>query len=203
MIKKTNKYLIGIVLCIIFLLGLVVYKAAPLFKTQTPLSTATLTQKQKIDKSFSQMRLANNPIEAQALETQLFLEMSQPKFASTKLLFENAQKLSENGDLAGALEIYQTIQKLEPSFSEAHANGAYMAFQLGDKEMALKMLQNTVKLEPRHFAAWYGIGTLLDEKADIKGAKTAYENALYYNPNFDAAKRALFAIDTKTKGIIL
>jgi tetratricopeptide (TPR) repeat protein len=170
-------------------------------KEASAFSISNSERQQKIDKGFEQLRFANNSIEAETIEAQLVMDLSQAKLASSNLIFASAQKRAEEKDFTSALNLLQTIQKNEPDFVEAYVNGAYMAFELGDKKMALAMLQRAVKLEPRHFAAWFGIGTLLDEASDVKGAKAAYENALYHNPNFDAAKRALFAIEAKTKGI--
>ncbi len=178
------------------------YTARPIFKS-TSISPERQEQIQKIDAGFEKLRMSNNSVEANAIEAQLFVDLSRAQLASSNLLFENAQKLADQRDFNGALLLYEKIQNFEPEFSEAYVNGAYMAFELGQKDRALAMLRRAVKIEPRHFAAWFGIGTILDEKSDIKGAKIAYENALYHNPNFDAAKRALFAIEAKTKGIDL
>ena len=198
-IEPKRSFIVAVIIAIVFVLAI-------LGATNYPAKSLALTyseQQQKIDYGFNQLRLANNNIEAGAIEAQLVLDLSQAKLASSNLLFESAQKIAEKGDFARALQLYQAIQKNEPDFAEAYVNAAYMAFELGDKEMALSMLRRAVKLEPRHFAAWFGLGTLLDEKSDIKDAQAAYENSLYNNPNFDAAKRALFAIEAKTRGISL
>lgn len=200
--NKNNIFFIAATFGLLMLAFILFKSAGAIIESQSK-NPAEIERLEKINTGFNQLRFANNSIEAEAIEAQLIVDLSQAKLASSNLLFENAQKLADSRDFNGALAIYQTIQKNEPDFCESYVNGAYMAFELDQKDLALAMLLRAVKIEPRHFAAWFGIGTLLDEKGDTKDAKSAYENALYYNPNFDAAERAIFAIEAKTNGIDL
>lgn len=135
------------------------------------------------------------------IEAKLYAEMSVANSPTVNLLLEGAAELEQSGDFPRALQIYQSAQELEPDFAEAFARAGAIAYRLDDKELALTMTKRAVALEPRHFAAWFGLGTLYEEAGDLGKARDAFEKALYYNPNLSEAERAIFRIDSKTKGI--
>lgn len=150
---------------------------------------------------FNELRFAKNAVEAEMIEAKLYAQMSVANSPTVNLLLEGAAELEQSEDWPKALQIYQSAQNLEPSFSESFARAGAIAYRLGDKEIAKSMTLKALSLEPRHFAAWHGLGTLYEEAGDLADARKAFENALYHNPNLSDAERAIFRIDSKTKGI--
>lgn len=159
------------------------------------------SQKQKIDAYFIALRFAKNSVESEMLEARLYSELSKAQSPSVNLLMREAASLEEKGDMRRALEVYSEAIKLEPQFSESYSHGASIAYRLGDKELAKNWIKTATIIEPRHFAAWFGLGTIYEEEGDLKKAREAFANAYYFNPNLLEAKRAIFRIDAKTKGI--
>lgn len=162
-----------------------------------------LQHKQAVDDLFAQMRAADNAANAEAAEMQLFAEISKSGSPSIDLLMVEAMTDNQNGDLQTAYETLQTITQSAPMFAEGFNQKANVEYQLELKDDAFVDLQKTVALEPRHFAAWAGLGAIYEERGDYKNALNAYKNSAYYNPNYDEATRGIFRIETLTKGVIM
>lgn len=170
-------------------------KPAPIPQNESQLRETQITY------YFNELRFAKNVIEAEMIEAKLYAQMSVAEQPTVNLLLEGAAELEQAEDWPRALQIYQSAQKLEPSFSESFARAGAIAYRLGDKELAKAMTLKALEIEPRHFAAWHGLGTLYEEAGELDKARKAFEKALYHNPNLSDAERAIFRIDSKTKGI--
>lgn len=190
---KRRKYAVGI------FLSLAIFCAYLVF--MKPILQPISAHDAKLNQYFEELRFAKNEVEAEAIENKLYIELSAGNSPSVAVLYEAALKQSEERQYVAAIENFETVQKLEPQFVAAFVDGAFVAFEMGDKRRALSWLQTATIIEPRHFAAWQGLGTLYEDMGDGKKAQEAYQNAIYHNPNLKDAERGIFRINAATKGI--
>jgi len=103
-------------------------------------------------------------------------------------LMLQAGALLGSGDLVAAEAIYGDIIERAPSFSEGWNRRATVRFYQGDYDGSLADIEQTLKLEPRHFGAIWGLGMILGMQQDYQRAISAFEKLLEIKPNSQDAR---------------
>ena len=105
-------------------------------------------------------------------------------------MMAEAAELTGVGDLLAAEAIYTRIVEQAPTFSEGWNRRATVRFYMGDYDGSLADIEQTLKLEPRHFGAMWGLGMILGLQQDYERAILAFEKLLEIKPNsMDARPR--------------
>ena len=94
-----------------------------------------------------------------------------------------AGELVQAGNLSAAEEIYTEVIDLMPEFSEGWNRRATVRYYLGDLSGSLADIEETLRLEPRHFGAIWGLGMILGAQRDFERAILAFERLLEIKPN--------------------
>jgi tetratricopeptide (TPR) repeat protein len=101
-----------------------------------------------------------------------------------------AAELVTMGDLAAAEAIYSEVIAALPEFSEGWNRRATVRYYQRDYDGSLADIRETLRLEPRHFGAIWGLGMILGRQRDFEHAILAFERLLEIKPNArDAAPR--------------
>lgn len=153
-----------------------------------------------IDELFNELRFAANPMDSQSVETKLFVQMLNTEPQTINLALQEAVSLEENGDNDGAFNIYKKLITIQPKYSEVYNRAASVAYRMGDRKDAKIWLQKSLILEPRSFSALTGLGLILEEEEKYKAAEEMFKKALYWNPNYEEAKRGLFRVQSVIYG---
>lgn len=180
--------------------------ALPVIGDQTPSEIAQIapdTTAADLDRLFVQLRYSETAEEAAKTEADIFIRLTLSSSPTVNMLLENANvALSEEND-AGAKAMLMDAVRLDPKFAEGMTRAASLAYQDGELEVAKGLLERALRLEPRHFGAWSGLGMVLEDLDELKGAQHAYREALYLHPFLDSAKRGLVRLEAKTDGLSL
>jgi tetratricopeptide (TPR) repeat protein len=104
------------------------------------------------------------------------------KQAIDSLMLEAAE-LVHAGDLGGAESVYARIIEQAPGFSEGWNRRATVRFYRRNYDGSLEDIEQTLKLEPRHFGAFWGLGMILGSQRDFQRAISAFEKLLEIKPN--------------------
>jgi tetratricopeptide (TPR) repeat protein len=152
---------------------------------------------------FAQLRYSESTEEAAKAEAEIYIRLTQSSSATVNLLLENATVALNNEDSETARAILKDINTLAPNFAEGLTRAAALAYQDGDYDEAQLLLKRALRIESRHFGAWSGLGLVLEELGDLKGAQKAYSEALYLHPYLDSAKRGLIRLEAKIDGLSL
>jgi uncharacterized protein GlcG (DUF336 family) len=105
-----------------------------------------------------------------------------------------------NPQSVGALHL-DRITTLKPDFVEGWDKRANVYFMMEDYGRSLADLEHVLALEPRHFGALAGLGTIMHAIGQDAKALVAYKRALEIDPNLETVKNAveqLRAYDTRT-----
>jgi len=92
-------------------------------------------------------------------------------------------EMMEVGDLAAAEEIYSEVIEMLPGFSEGWNRRATVRFYLQDFAGSMADIEETLRLEPRHFGAIWGLGMILWTQRDYQRAILAFERLLELKPH--------------------
>jgi Flp pilus assembly protein TadD len=152
---------------------------------------------------FAKLRYSETAQEAAKNEGEIYIRLTASDSPTINLLLENATAALNNDNDVAAKAILADIVRLDPDFAEGLTRAASLAYQDGELEQAKSLLERALRIEPRHFGAWAGLGLVLEDMGDLKGAQKAYREALYLHPFLDGAKRGLIRLDAKIDGLSL
>ena len=96
---------------------------------------------------------------------------------------EQAAELVSSGDLAAAESLYTRVIDSLPGFSEGWNRRATVRYYQGDYDGSMADIEQTLRLEPRHFGAIWGLGMILGSQRDFQRAIEAFERLLEIKPN--------------------
>jgi tetratricopeptide (TPR) repeat protein len=161
------------------------------------------TKRDELDQLFANLRHSEDAQAAAKNEAEIFIRLTASDSPTINLLLENATVALSNDDSQSAKAILMDVVRLDPDFAEGLTRAASLAYQDGELDEAKRLLDRALRREPRHFGAWAGLGLVLEDVGDLKGAQKAYREALYLHPFLDAAKRGLIRLDAKIDGLSL
>lgn len=118
---------------------------------------------------------------------------------TAELLVMRAVSVAEgNRDLA--MKLLDAAVELQPDYAEAWNRRAFVFYLNDDYKRALGDIRRVLALEPRHFKALEGLGQLLRNLGEKKGALQAYEKLLAIYPAIPGAKQARDELRVEVEG---
>lgn len=119
---------------------------------------------------------------------------------TSNLLMERALEALHGKKPELALKLLDGVIALQPRYAEAWNRRAYVHFAQKDYARALLDLQRVLALEPRHFKAINGLGTILREFGEKRGALKAYRMLLDVHPFATDAQQAVKELEREVEG---
>lgn len=102
-----------------------------------------------------------------------------------------AYYLQNNDKIDEALEIYRHIHSLDAQYPEAYLNASILLMYKDSLDAAMKELDILGKIDPANPATWFYKGKIYHLKGQKDQAKSAYEQALRLDENYEQAKDGL------------
>jgi tetratricopeptide (TPR) repeat protein len=136
-----------------------------------------------VDGLFEKLQETQNPIEARQLERKIWEAWSKSESDTLDALMQGGIAVMEKGDYPRAQDIFTSMIELKPDFAEAYNKRATVRFLAGDYAGSVADIERTLKLEPRHFGALAGLGTIMERLDNLPEALKAYRRALAANPH--------------------
>ena len=143
---------------------------------------------QRLDGLFQTLQTSQDSTalgEAEATIWEIWYESGKDDIDTLML---EAAALVRSGDLADAELVYSRIIEATPQFSEGWNRRATVRFYQNDYAGSLADIEQTLKLEPRHFGAIWGLGMILGSQRDYQRAINAFEMLLEIKPNAGDAR---------------
>ena len=163
-------------------IGRILWLAAAL----TLLSPATVgadQTDQRLDDLFQSLQTSSDSEKLIEVEGEIWEIWYQSGEEEIDLLMMQAAELVNSGNLIAAETLYGSIIQQSPGFSEGWNRRATVRFYQRDYDGSLADIQQTLKLEPRHFGAIWGLGMILGLRQDYQNAILAFEQLLEVKPN--------------------
>lgn len=162
-----------------------------------PLHTAP---KAPLDSLFSQLAQAGSPEDAKPIEDRIgaiFLQSGSP---SIDLLMSRAAAAETAGDKETAKKLIEAVTDVAPSFAEGWRSRAAVQRATGDDSGAMISLERAIILNPRHFAALFELGGMMEDYGNKAAALKLYRKALEIDPQLDGARRHVDALTRDVEG---
>jgi len=152
-----------------------------------------------LDRLFGQLHAAKDEASAKMIEDAIWKLWSRSGSPTADVLIVQAVQAMEAGQRQTALRILDTVIEDQPTFAEAWNKRATLYYMMGDYDRSLADIAHVLELEPRHFGALTGLGTILNDRGKKAEALKAYRRALAIHPFLEGAKKALQQIEPETE----
>ena len=136
-----------------------------------------------LDTLFAKLQTATDPVAIQSLEAAIWEQwIVVPDGPQRELMMRGIAEMQQR-QLKQSVETFSKLIEIAPDLSEAWNKRATAHWLLGDFPASLNDICETVKLEPRHFGAYSGLGMIRAEMGEYPRAVAAFELAKKYNPH--------------------
>ncbi len=120
--------------------------------------------------------------------------------ATIDLLMQRGAQMMDAEKFDQAIAIFDHVIAIAPDFSEGWNRRATVYYLKDDYPRALKDLERTLLLEPRHFSALSGLGTIMTALGEDKRALSAFQMALKLNPHLSTIAEQARKLEPSVKG---
>ena len=148
-----------------------------------PVVVAADQSDQRLDGLFQTLQDSQDADELIEVEGSIWEIWYQSGVAEIDVMMVEAGELVRSGELATAEAIYASVIEQAPAFSEGWNRRATVRFYQRDYDGSLEDIEQTLKLEPRHFGAIWGLGMIMGVQQDYQRAIIAFEKLLEIKPN--------------------
>ena len=149
---------------------------------------------------FGRLKQAQDAGSARVLEGAIWKVWLRSGSPTIDLLMQQATKSMSRGQYNRALNLLDFIVELAPDYPEGWNKRATVLYIAGKFQASLDDIERVLELEPRHFGALSGMGLVLQQLGDKKGALNAFRQALSVHPFLPAAKLAVKTLEKEVEG---
>ncbi|GLC37327.1 hypothetical protein PLESTB_001135900 [Pleodorina starrii] len=123
----------------------------------------------------------------------IFMRARDPRI--NELMTEGCSYMRSPGTYDRALEVFDQIIQLQPSFVEGYNKRATVHYLMGRYEQSIQDCRLVLQMQPYHFGAASGMGLCLLQLSRFPEALAAFESALAIHPGMANIRR--FVADLK------
>jgi tetratricopeptide (TPR) repeat protein len=153
----------------------------------------------RLDELFSRLQAAE-PADARRIAKEIEHEFTKSGSPAMDLLLRRGREALEAGETRAAIEHLTALTDHAPGFAEGwHMRAVAFARQ----EMfgpALADLKRALSLRPRHFAAIFSLGSIMQELNRPEMARRAFTRALAIHPHYEPVTKALDTLGSQDGG---
>ena len=152
------------------------------------------------DEMFEELKTAPTEEEANDIALDIWASWMESGSHAADLIMERAVQAQAMGDLEHARALYDRVIAIQPEYAEAWNRRATLFLAEENYPEALRDVNEALRLEPRHFGAWGGLGAVLESLGAKEEALEAYKEALEIYPLFPRAQSAVARLTRETEG---
>ncbi len=157
-------------------------------------------RKTELDSLLTALKTAPNEAAATVIERRVRQIWVQSGSAAATLLMNRGMRDLSNEAGEEAEADFDAVLVLEPQLADAYYRRALARSAVGDYRGALSDIEETLKREPRHFAALQSLSRIAESHDDFKGALAAWKKALELSPKTEDAQERLKLLERKAFG---
>ncbi len=155
------------------------------------------TRSEQLDSLFDLLRTAKDRASADSTETMIAELWLKSGSDTVDLLMEWAQQAVKDKNYPLALDYLDRILTLKPDYVEGWNTRATVYYLREDYGRALADIEETLKIEPRHFGALTGLGTILREVGEDQKALEVYRKVIALDPHLESVEKAIKELSSK------
>ncbi len=179
-------------------------KGAPLAKNPTRKKPDAATLKREHQKLVTSLlsRLSSTDDErsAEILEKAVWKAWTRSGSPTVDLLMQQVNKAAHEKKPDYALEILDAVVEIAPDYVEGWNRRATMLYLSDQFNESILNIKRVLELEPRHFGALSGLGVIMREMGNDRGALSAFREALKHHPFLKDAIEAVKELSETVEG---
>ena len=166
-----------------------------------PLNSFADQTDKRLNYLFEKLIIAENDIEINKITNQIWKiwnEIDDPKVTR---LFETGVQMISLGFYKRSIDYFNKVIISKPNFAEAWNKRATAHFMMGNFDLSMEDISQTLLLEPRHFGALDGMGLIFIHLNEHEKAIEIYDKMLEIFPNSIGTKlkkEKLLSLSTKS-----
>jgi tetratricopeptide (TPR) repeat protein len=153
----------------------------------------------KLDGLFDRLKTAD-AAEAGRIEAEIWIEWSKSGSPALDLLLQRGRDAMAVGDIRLAIEHFTALIDQDPTFAEGWNARATALFQAGEFGPSIADIAQVLQLNPRHFGALSGLGTILEETGKPERALEVYRAAQAIHPQMAGVNEAVERLEAQATG---
>jgi tetratricopeptide (TPR) repeat protein len=158
------------------------------------------SREERLDSLFTTLKSTADKDAAKAAENDIITLWLESGSDTVDLMMSWTLSAMEEKDYGLALDYLDRMLILKPDYAEGWNKRATVHFLKDDYPKAIADIERTLAIEPRHFGALSGLGTIMRDIGDEDRALTAYRKALELDPHLDTVKEAVSEIEGELAG---
>ena len=156
--------------------------------------------KAELDNLLAALKEAPSEDAAAALETRIREAWLQSGSPAVSLLVNRGLRDLNNNAGDEALADFNAVITLDPTLAEAYNRRALARSMVGDLTGAVLDIGESLRRDPRNFAAWQGLSRIAEAREDWKGALAAWQQVLTLDPKTPDGQKRLTLLKRKVFG---
>jgi tetratricopeptide (TPR) repeat protein len=153
-----------------------------------------------LDFLFGALKVAPDDETAKAIEERIWAMWAVSRSDTTNLLMTRVHTAVEAKDIDLAIKLLDAVVKIKPDYVEAWNRRATLYYMKKDYGRSIADIREVLKREPRHFGALSGLGLMLQDVGDDKGALEVYRRALAVYPRLPRIPDIVKTLQEKVEG---
>ncbi len=158
----------------------------------------TPSRAEQLDTLFARLKSAKDDADATRTEDAIIAIWLQSGSDTVDLLMSWSVEAIAKKNYAQALDILDRIVTLKPDYVEGWNKRATVYFLTDKFGASISDIEHVLVLEPRHFGALIGLGSIFRAIGDDKRAIAVYRQALALDPHLANARKVLDELEKKT-----
>ena len=155
-----------------------------------------------IDGLFERLKTADD-VDSARIEREIRMSWAQSGSPAMDLLLKRGRKAMEDKDYPVAIEHFTALTDHAPDFAEGWYERAQALAFTGRIGPAIDDLEHALALNPRHFEAMFGLGTIFEQIERNDAAYDAYRLVLDLFPHHEEAQQRLKRLEKDVNGVEL
>lgn len=161
---------------------------------------AATSQKARLDKLFVDLKRERNDKAAERIAANIWREWSDSGSANINLMMLWSQKAIEAQKFDVALDFLDQVTTLDPTYAEGWNRRATVHFMMKSYGKSLADIEQTLRLEPRHFGALSGMAQIMADTGHKPAALEAWQRVLAIYPMMRSAQGEVATLSEELAG---
>jgi tetratricopeptide (TPR) repeat protein len=167
----------------------------------TPVAPAAETgHAADLDKLFGELKRERKEKAAERIAARIWDEWRHSGSASVDAMMQWSDDAMKEKKFGVALDFLDRVTVLEPDYAEGWNRRATVHFMMNHFRKSMADIDQTLRLEPRHFGALSGMGEILKQSGRKEQALSAYERALDVYPMMRSAQKEVAELSEELAG---